>query len=157
SRSCMIGMPSSIASVARSRRIWTNSFQMIARRRLRLMAAAPQSAAPGRRGAASRVLLLQLDEDVLEREPLAERGLHLARRAQRLEPPARQEGEPVEALGLVHVVGGDDDGGALPGETADDSPEQPACGGIDAGGRLVQEQHLRPVEHGAAECQALAL
>src|ERR1043165_1070014 len=106
----MIGMPSSIASVARSRRIWTNSFHTIALRRRRLTRD-PRAGEARRGGAASWVLLLQLDEDVPERESAAERALHLGRRAERLQAPAREEGEPVEALGLVHVVRRDDDRG----------------------------------------------
>src|SRR5437867_12529307 len=106
-RSWMTGMPSIIARVARSRRIWMNSFQMMERRRWAVMG--------GSRGGASRcascgaswlVLLLDGDEDVLQALTGAEAPLHLRRRSHRLELAARQKREPVELLRLVHVVGG---------------------------------------------------
>ena len=49
-------------------------------------------------------------------------------------------GEPV---GLVEVLGGQEDGGAVADEAADDVPHGAAAAGIEAGGRLVEEDDLR--------------
>src|SRR5260221_12319369 len=122
----MIGMPSIMPSVARSRRICTNSFHTIECSRPRFMRARGASSpllVRRRPRVRSRFLLLQLDEDVLEREAGAEAGAHFGRCAERLQLPAREECQTIEALGLVHVVRGDDDGGAvLLHEIADDAP-----------------------------------
>src|SRR5258705_830615 len=116
----MTGMPSIIASVARSRRIWMNSFQMMERRRWTVMG--------GLRGGMSHevsylVLLLDGDEDVLQAHSGAEARLHLGRRSDCLELAAREEREPVELLGLVPVMVGDDHRRSLVRQPSDDVPE----------------------------------
>ena len=50
--------------------------------------------------------------------------------------------EPAAALGLVHVVGGDEEGDALAGESEEEVPERAAGDGVDAGGGLVEEDDL---------------
>ncbi len=60
-----------------------------------------------------------------------------------------------QRVGLVHVVGGEDDGLALAVVIADDVPEQQAGLRIEAGGRLVEEQHFGIVHHGAGDGEAL--
>ena len=59
------------------------------------------------------------------------------------------------ALGLVHVVRGDQEGQALAGELVDLLPEIAARLRIDAGGRLVEQQQLRLVNHAGRQGQAL--
>ena len=59
------------------------------------------------------------------------------------------------ALGLVHVVRGDEEGDALAGELEEQIPQRAARDGIDAGGGLVEEDNLRRMDDGAGERQAL--
>src|SRR5919198_3098360 len=96
--SCMTGTPSIMPRVAGSRRIWTNSFQTIERRRPRFTAPPRGRPRPFPRAPArgSRFPLLELDEDVLERHAAAEAGADLGRSARRLETAAREERQPVE-------------------------------------------------------------
>ncbi len=56
---------------------------------------------------------------------------------------------------LVHVVRSQDDGFALPVVIAHDVPKQQPGLRIQAGGRLVQEQHRGVVHHGAGNGEAL--
>ncbi len=62
---------------------------------------------------------------------------------------------PLAELGLVHVVGGDQDGHALAGHVVDELPELAAADGVDAGGRFVEKEHARPVDDGTAQPQPL--
>ena len=59
------------------------------------------------------------------------------------------------ALGLVHVMGGDQHGEAVGGERVDLVPEVAPRLGIDAGGRLVEQQKLRARQRAGAERQTL--
>src|SRR2546425_1593609 len=126
-RSWMTGMPSIIARVARSRRIWMNSFQMMDCSLWRVM--------PARCGVSRRLLLALLDgdEDVLQALPRPETRLHLDRASHRFELSPGEKREPVELLGFVHVMRGHDHRRARIGEAADDAPEEPPRRGIDAG------------------------
>ena len=63
--------------------------------------------------------------------------------------------DAVAALGLVHVVGRDQHGQAAGGELVDLVPELAPRLGIDAGGRLVEEQELRLVHDAGGERQPL--
>ena len=66
------------------------------------------------------------------------------------------DGEPVaQGVGLVHVVGGEDDGFAEAVVIADDLPQQQARLRIEAGAGLVEEQHFGIVHHGAGDGEAL--
>ena len=58
-------------------------------------------------------------------------------------------------LGLVHVMGGDEEGDSLAGEEEEEVPEGAAGDGIDAGGGLVEEDDFGRVDDGAAEGEAL--
>ena len=62
-----------------------------------------------------------------------------------------QETEPVALLRLLQVVGGHQDGGAGTGEIVDQPPELAPRHRVDAGGGLIEEQHLRIVQHRRAE------
>ena len=64
-------------------------------------------------------------------------------------------GDLVTALGLVHVVGGDQHGEAVSGETVNLVPEFAPRLGIDARGRLVEQQQLRAWQRAGAERQPL--
>ena len=64
-------------------------------------------------------------------------------------------GDLVAALGLVHVVGRDQHGEPVGGERVDLVPELAPRLGIDAGGRLVEQQQLRARQRAGAERQPL--
>ena len=64
-------------------------------------------------------------------------------------------GDLVAALGLVHVVRRDQHGHALGGELVDLAPELAPRLGIDAGGRLVEQQQLGLRQDAGAERQPL--
>ena len=75
--------------------------------------------------------------------------------------PLRQQfaegdiGDLVAALGLVHVMGGDEHGDALGGEAVNLVPEFAPRLGIDAGGRLVEQQQPRLGQDAGAEREPL--
>ena len=62
--------------------------------------------------------------------------------------------QPVaELLGLVHVVGGDDQCHPFLLEAIEPIPEKVAGLGIESGGGLVEDQDLRPVDQTAGNRQ----
>ena len=63
--------------------------------------------------------------------------------------------DAVAALRLVHVVGRDQHGEAGPGEAVDLVPKLAPRLRVDAGGRLVEQQQLRPVHDAGGERQSL--
>ena len=63
--------------------------------------------------------------------------------------------DAVAALGLVHVVGRDEHGQARRRQPVDLVPEFAPRLGVDAGGRLVEQQQLRLVHDAGGERQAL--
>ena len=86
-----------------------------------------------------------------------ERGLldHLVDRAVRQQFAIGDIGDLVAALGLVHVMGGDQHGEPLGRERMDLVPELAPRLGIDAGGRLVEQKKLRIRQRAGAERQPL--
>ena len=67
------------------------------------------------------------------------------------------ERDAVAALRLVHEMGGDEDGHAVAAREIDQAlPEGVARDGIDAGGRLVEDQDVGRMDHRHGERQALA-
>ena len=66
----------------------------------------------------------------------------LARRALGHQPAFGQDGQAMAALGLVHVVRRDQDGGALIGELEQALPEIAAALRIDGAGGLVEQQQF---------------
>src|SRR5580700_1483674 len=64
-------------------------------------------------------------------------------------------GHVTAALGLVHVVRGDEESDSVSGEFKQQIPEQAASHRIDAGGGLVEEKKFGLMEHGAAQSQPL--
>ena len=61
----------------------------------------------------------------------------------------------VAALRFVHVVGGDENGEATGGEVMDLVPEVAPRLGVDAGGRLVEQEQLRVGQRAGAEREPL--
>ena len=80
---------------------------------------------------------------------------HLAGVALHHDVPVGEIDDAMAALGLVHVVGGDQHGEAFAGEVVDHVPELAARLGVDAGGRLVEQQQLRLVQDAGGEREAL--
>ena len=60
-----------------------------------------------------------------------------------------------ELVGLLHVVRGQQDRLAVGVQLAEDLPQRDAALRVEAGGRLVEEQHLRPVHDRPRHHQAL--
>ena len=77
--------------------------------------------------------------------------------------PARPAGRPASpppgrpGAGLVHVVGGQQDGGAALAQPAHQLPRVVAGGRVEAGRRLVQEQQLRGADQAQRQVQPPAL
>ena len=86
-----------------------------------------------------------------------ERGQRLERVGRAAHDHLRQVEVPdlAAALGLVHVVRRDEEGDALGRELEEEVPQLPARHGVDACGRLVEEDDPRLVHQGAAEREAL--
>ena len=83
------------------------------------------------------------------REREADGGGHVVAPAQRPrgavshDAPGGQHRDPVgQVLRLVHVVGGEEDRLAELAQPGDDLPGGPAGGGVETGGRLVEEDEL---------------
>ncbi len=78
--------------------------------------------------------------------------LEFLRSAEGDEFSAVDHGEPVAEFGLVHVMGGQEEGDTeFSGQKADDFPEPFAGERIDAAGRFVEEEDVGQVDHGAGE------
>src|SRR6478672_5000065 len=95
-------------------------------------------------------------------------GTPLRHPSRRWRPPARQatrrrrgcltqEQEPVAATGLVHDVAGDEQCGSRGGEGVEAVPEVVAQHGVEADGRLVEDQNIGPGEEGTREGDPRAL
>jgi hypothetical protein len=56
-----------------------------------------------------------------------------------------------ELFGLVHVVSGDDEGGASLFEAIETVPENVACLRVEAGGGLVEDHQFGVVDEGASD------
>ena len=70
--------------------------------------------------------------------------------------PARQQQQLVaQALGVLHDVGGKNDGGAVRRKAPDLVLEKPLVDRVEAGERLVEDQQPRPVDHGGRELDLL--
>ena len=82
-------------------------------------------------------------------------GDHLLDRAAHQQFAVGDVGDLVTALGLVHVMRGHQDGEALAGERVDLVPEFASRLGVDAGGRLVEQEQLRARQRAGAERQPL--
>ena len=73
------------------------------------------------------------------------------------DPAAVEHGDAVgEPVGLLEVLGREEDRGAGAGERADDAPQLLPAAGVEAGGRLVEEQHGRRDDEAEREVEASA-
>ena len=71
---------------------------------------------------------------------------------------AEQDGHPVgQRLHLVHVVGGQQHGGAGSGQEADEIPGLAASRRVEAGGRLVEEEQIGVADDAQADVEAALL
>ena len=61
-----------------------------------------------------------------------------------------------QRVGLLQVLRGEQHGRAVVDQAADDVPHVLALGRVEAGGRLVQEDHLRPAHQGRGQVEAAA-
>ena len=59
-----------------------------------------------------------------------------------------------ELVGLLEVLGGEEDGGALVHQVAEVGPEVEPVGGVEPGRRLVEQEHPRPGDETGAEVDA---
>ena len=88
----------------------------------------------------------------------ADRRDELLRGAEGDDAAMIHDGDAVaEALGLLHVMGGEDDGAAGLLELVDQVPEMAAGLGVEAGGGLVEKEQFRVAHQGAGHGQALLL
>ena len=69
--------------------------------------------------------------------------------------PLREIDDALAALRLVHVVGRDQRRQALDRHVVDQVPEFAPRLGVDAGGRLVEQQQFGLVQHAGGEREAL--
>jgi hypothetical protein len=60
------------------------------------------------------------------------------------------------SVGLVEVLRGEKERRPARDELADDVPHGEAAPGIEAGGRLIQEEHRRAVDEARGEVEAAA-
>src|SRR6266404_992611 len=83
-------------------------------------------------------------------------GLHVRKLAERIGSSVGDElavinvSDVAAALGLVHIVRGDEERDAVAGKLEEQIPELAARDGIDAGRGLIEEKELGLVQHGAA-------
>ncbi len=84
-------------------------------------------------------------------------GLELGRRALVHDPAAVDDADPVGLLGLLEVVGRQEDRrAALRADRPEVVPQRSAARRIEAGRRLVEEQHTRPVQQAADDLELAA-
>ena len=84
-------------------------------------------------------------------------GLQLARRALGDHPAVVDDDDAVgQCVGLVEVLGGEQQRDALGDQVADDVPHALPAGGVEAGGRLVEEEHRRPRDEAGGQVEAPA-
>jgi hypothetical protein len=69
--------------------------------------------------------------------------------------PGVQDDDPAgQVLGLIHVLGGEQDGRAVGHESLDEPPQLVARSRVEPGGRLVKEQHRRPADEARGQVEA---
>ena len=91
-------------------------------------------------------------------QPLAaDLGLERGRGAGRDDAAVVEHDEVVgELLGLLQVLRGQQHGGAVDGQRADLVPDLVAVAGVQPGGRLVEEQHVRAADEAHGEVEPAA-
>ena len=107
----------------------------------RASASSSRAAAPRQRAAASSAGGVgEPQADVAA----GDQPLQLLRRCPRRPFRRVEHGDPVgELVGLLQVLGGEEDGDAAGDQLADDLPHGPAAARVEAGGRLVEEDDPR--------------
>ena len=81
-------------------------------------------------------------------------GLQLGRRPLADDAAVVDDGQSAaELVGLLEVLGGEEDGGAPAVDAADLVPHRQPAGRVEAGGGLVEEQHLGPVDEGRGQVE----
>ena len=101
----------------------------------------------------ARPALLGLRELDVQRR-LADARLERVRRALGDQPAGGDDADAIgELLGLLEVLGREEDGRALVVERAHLAPERAAARRVEARRRLVEEQHVRPVHEREREVQ----
>ena len=88
-------------------------------------------------------------------DPALHQSLDFVRGADSDDPAPVDEADPVAALGLVEIGGGDQDRYPLLPEPVENAPEIPAAQRVDAVGRLVEQQDPGGVDEGADQLQFL--
>ena len=84
----------------------------------------------------------------------AELGLQAGRGAARDHAAAVDDDEVVgELVGLLEVLRGEQHGDTVGGEAADDVPHARCGARVEAGGRLVEEQHRGPADEAGGEVE----
>src|ERR1700757_4140867 len=81
--------------------------------------------------------------------------LEFADGAESDEPRHIDVADAAATLGLVHVVGGDEEGDSLGGQEEEEVPQRAAGNGINSRRGFVEEDDLRRVDDGAAKGEAL--
>src|SRR5690606_5521545 len=69
--------------------------------------------------------------------------------------PLLDEGDLVTTAGFVHVGRRNDNGQSAPPQFPEQIPELAPGYRVDAGGRLIEQEDLRPVYQCAAQCELL--
>ena len=150
STSCQTSVPvaraSAIACSQRRARSSAGDMQRAAEHRRGLDAR--RAAQPARGDVDARPGRLEGDQGRQSRDDLAARPCTTMR-------PFGEIDDARAALRLVHVVGRDQDGQAVARHVVDQVPELAPRLGVDAGGRLVEQQQLRLVQHAGGERQPL--
>jgi hypothetical protein len=114
----------------------------------RLVVSRRRAEGPGRRFQLVRVGELQPDV------PAGDAALELLGGALGDDPALIEDRDPVgELIGLVQVLGGEEDRYPVGGETADDLPHGTAATRVEPGGRLVEEDQARVADQGHREVQ----
>jgi hypothetical protein len=108
-----------------------------------------------RGGRPHRLRVRELQPDV----PAGDAALELLGRALGDDPALVEHGDPVgELVGLLEVLGGEEDRHSGVGQLTDDPPQFAPTAGVEARGRLVEEDHLGASDqrHGEVELAAHA-
>ena len=118
--------------------------------------ARPNTAAASTPGAPrSRRAAASISSPVASKVTRPEPPTTVGRAALHDDAPLREIDDAVAALRLVHVMGRDQRRQAVDRHVVDEVPELAPRLGVDAGGRLVEQQQLRFVQHAGGEREAL--
>src|ERR1019366_6472202 len=97
------------------------------------------------------------DEDLIQRvDAAAQRGLEFLAGAQRIQLAQVHDGDAIAmALRLLQIMSGEEQCGAVVGpQIGEMFPDSVARNRVEPDGRLIEEQHARPVQRGLGDFQA---